>query len=303
MSEANGPKISKRQNPFSQVANHPLRNPELSLKAKGLYAVIQSFINIPGFTLYKGTLMNVCSEGKDAFESAWKELKKSGYLRQQRISTGKGHFSYEYELLDFPEPNTENPVPENPDTVNPCVVYPYMENHVDNKKNEKNKNDLKNNDYSIFQHECQTNERKNELIPLSIEEEIRSNTFSGRYSYLDYVEFTKEQLEFYRLKSLTFYVDESNRESAAMEWVYLISDLYISQEKEIIINGSRYNMGVVKQKLLLLDFILMLGIFQNFEKLKGQKSIKNPRSYMIASLINAHSASGVTANSIEEKLF
>ena len=150
MSENNDGKITKRENPFSQVANHPLRNPKLSLKAKGLYAVIQSYINIPDFILYKNTLLHSCSEGKDAFESAWKELKNAGYLVQNRISQGKGRFSYNYILLDIPEsektPQPGNPVPENPDTVNPVMEKPHTENQGCIKKNEVNNTELNNTD-------------------------------------------------------------------------------------------------------------------------------------------------------------
>lgn len=36
----------KRQNPFAQVSNEALHNTELSCKARGLYAIIQSYITI-----------------------------------------------------------------------------------------------------------------------------------------------------------------------------------------------------------------------------------------------------------------
>ena len=85
---------------FSQVSNTALRDTELSLKAKGLYALIQSYITIENFTLYKSTLKNSCIEGEKAFESTWKELKEKGYLIQYRMQTSKGTYYYEYELLD-----------------------------------------------------------------------------------------------------------------------------------------------------------------------------------------------------------
>lgn len=37
----------KRQNPFAQVSNEALHNTELSCKARGLYAIIQSYILEP----------------------------------------------------------------------------------------------------------------------------------------------------------------------------------------------------------------------------------------------------------------
>jgi len=85
---------------FSQVSNHAIRDNELSMKAKGLYALIQSYITIENFILYKNTLKKQCKEGEKAFESAWKELKVRGYLLQNRHKHSNGTFYYEYELLD-----------------------------------------------------------------------------------------------------------------------------------------------------------------------------------------------------------
>lgn len=91
---------------FTQVSNVALRDSSLSLKAKGLYALIQSYLTIEDFTLYKNTLKKHLKEGEKAFESAWKELKNAAYLIQYRLQDPKTkQFYYEYELLD--EPNIE----------------------------------------------------------------------------------------------------------------------------------------------------------------------------------------------------
>ena len=91
---------------FTQVSNNVLRQQSgLTLKARGLFGLIQSYITIPNFTLYKATLRKECVEGKKSFESAWKELKDKGFLLQYRLQDDKGCFFYEYELLD--EPNLE----------------------------------------------------------------------------------------------------------------------------------------------------------------------------------------------------
>lgn len=119
---------------FTQVSNVALRDTKLSLKAKGLYALIQSYITIEDFTLYKNHLSKQCKEGRDGFHSAWNELIKAGYLKQYRIRNEKGVFYYEYDLLDTPEPITENPHTENPYTENPHTVNPCIYKET-NKKN------------------------------------------------------------------------------------------------------------------------------------------------------------------------
>lgn len=109
--ETSGGRFRKKRTNFSMVSNNIIRDDTVSLKAKGLYALIQSYITIEDFTLYKGFLQSKCCEGKKAFDSAWKELKETGYLVQYRMQdqTTKQIF-WEYELLDeLPEkPHTQN---------------------------------------------------------------------------------------------------------------------------------------------------------------------------------------------------
>lgn len=100
---------------FSMIPNDLIQNEAISLKAKGLYALIQSYITREDFDLYKTFLMSKCHEGKAAFETAWKELKLAGYLKAHRMQGEKGRFYYEYELLDVPELEKEaeeTPKPE-----------------------------------------------------------------------------------------------------------------------------------------------------------------------------------------------
>ena len=52
----------RRTVPFTQVSNSALEDKTLSLKAKGLYSIIQRYITIPNFILYKGHLMSICTE-------------------------------------------------------------------------------------------------------------------------------------------------------------------------------------------------------------------------------------------------
>ena len=87
---------------FAMVSNNALRDQELSLKAKGLYSLIQSYITIPDFILYKNFLRKQCLEGDSAFNTAWKELKEQGYLIQYKLQDKvTKQFYYEYELLDI----------------------------------------------------------------------------------------------------------------------------------------------------------------------------------------------------------
>ena len=95
-------KFKQKKVKFSQVSNIAIRDKNLSLRAKGLYTLIQSYITIEGFTLYKKMLTNQSTEGRDSFNKAWNELKDNGYLIVTE-SRYNGAFCYEYELVDEPE--------------------------------------------------------------------------------------------------------------------------------------------------------------------------------------------------------
>ncbi len=93
---------------FAQISNTALWDDNLSLKAKGLYSLIQSLITIPGMDLRIWKIKAKCKEKDKAFESSWSELKKNGYLKQYRIPSGaKGAFKYEYDLLFEPDLKTK----------------------------------------------------------------------------------------------------------------------------------------------------------------------------------------------------
>lgn len=84
---------------FTIVSSEVLKNKELSLKAKGLFALIVSYISIPNFILYKSFLMEQSSDGTNSFNTAWKELLNAGYLTMQKVNTCNG-FTYIYDIND-----------------------------------------------------------------------------------------------------------------------------------------------------------------------------------------------------------
>ena len=126
----------KKKTSFAQVSNSALRDETLSLKAKGLLALIESYLSLDNFTLYKQFLINKSSDGETAFRSAWKELKDKGYLIQYRLKNEETkQFYYEYEVCD--NPYVEKPYVENPHVANtppsPCDEFPHVDNpHVAN---------------------------------------------------------------------------------------------------------------------------------------------------------------------------
>jgi len=89
----------RSKNGYTVVQNGITRDRNISLKAKGLYLVIQANITMPGKKWSKEDFKNMTCEGNKAFDSAWNELKKNGYLRVHMYSNGHT-WTVEYELLD-----------------------------------------------------------------------------------------------------------------------------------------------------------------------------------------------------------
>ena len=90
------------QKGFTKIENMLIRDTRLSLKAKGLYCLIKSYITCPDIELTKPFIFYHCSEGKKACESAWNELKSKGYLKVY-LSPSSGGWKAKIELLDTPK--------------------------------------------------------------------------------------------------------------------------------------------------------------------------------------------------------
>lgn len=87
---------------YTTIYNEVLRDSTLSLDAKGLFAVIKSFIGLPGFALSKRRLGYACSDSSYLLNAAWKELKQKGYLQHYFSQSENGAFCHVYNLMQYP---------------------------------------------------------------------------------------------------------------------------------------------------------------------------------------------------------
>ena len=87
---------------YTTIYNEVLRDRTLSLDAKGLFAVIKSFIGLPGFALSKRRLSYACSDSGYLLNAAWKELKQKGYLQHYFSQSENGAFCHVYNLMQHP---------------------------------------------------------------------------------------------------------------------------------------------------------------------------------------------------------
>ena len=87
---------------YTTIYNEVLRDSTLSLDAKGLFAVIKSFVGLPDFALSKRRLGYACSDSAYLLNAAWKELKQKGYLQHYFSQAENGAFCHVYNLMQHP---------------------------------------------------------------------------------------------------------------------------------------------------------------------------------------------------------
>ena len=92
---------------YTTIYNEVLRDSTLSLDAKGLFAVIKSFIGLPDFALSKRRLGYACSDSGYLLNAAWKELKQKGYLQHYFSQSENGAFCHVYNLMQHPSAPVE----------------------------------------------------------------------------------------------------------------------------------------------------------------------------------------------------
>jgi hypothetical protein len=112
---------------FGAAPNDLLNNPEISFRAKGLYAFINSKPQDWDFSVE--SIANQNKEGKDAIRAAIKELEANGYLIRQKYKDSFGQFHIQYLLI-------ENPMAENPTTENSDGGKPLQPNKKELTKKE-----------------------------------------------------------------------------------------------------------------------------------------------------------------------
>lgn len=128
-------KLHKKQAPFTQVPNELLLDRRLSLKAKGLYALMYS--KPDDWTFYESALIAESKDGKDAVHAALKELIETGWLLRSRERHDGRFTAYDYELLvdqsgkaDAANPQRESrsgkPASTNTDPINTDEIIPPM---------------------------------------------------------------------------------------------------------------------------------------------------------------------------------
>ena len=173
----------ERNNGYTVMSNHHLRNKELTLKAKGLLSQMLSLPENWDYTLKGLSLIN--REQIDAIREAVRELEKAGYIVRTRERDEKGRLrGADYVIYELPQipksdlPTLENPTLDNPTQENPTLEKPTQENPTQLNK-DISRTDLSKKDKSITDvSSTDTHRQRSKQLPCALLH--RDGVFVGR---------------------------------------------------------------------------------------------------------------------------
>lgn len=117
-------KIEKNQN-YTVMSNHHLRDRNLSYKAKGLLSFMLSLPDDWDYSL--AGLCSISKESRDGIRSILKELQEHHYVEIEKVRGYKGYFEYNYLIYEVPYFISLENEQSNPDMENPHLDTPNVE--------------------------------------------------------------------------------------------------------------------------------------------------------------------------------
>ena len=261
---------------YTVMANHHLRNTELSLKAKGLLSLMLSLPEEWNYTT-KG-LAHICKDGVDSICAGVRELEDHGYVVRERIRNSNGQLgAIEYTILEQPqEPKREKPERENPVQANPVLDYPVLgkpeqENPAQlntYRTNKDESNTLSANPYPINSYPINPIADQMGLDGMDV-----------------YREIVKENIEYDIMKDN--FPDDHERLDEIVE---LMAETLASKKATFCIAGDTYPASTVKFKLLKINSLHIQYVFECLNK--NTTEVRNIKKYLLATLFNAPSTMG-----------
>ena len=288
----------RRKNGYTIVQNSIARDKNISMKAKGLYLIIQSYITMPDKEWHKNDFTNMVAEGKSAFDSAWKELKDAGYLKVYIYSYGKGT-RREYELLDeakdgpseiYVKANSESDTSE---TVENAGFVQLPENQVPGNQvpgiqglgNQEHGNQVLGNHESG--EDINTRDNTKDLLNNINNKTININPLhpqtetSPQGKSEEDEERVKEQIDYSRLVR----IHPANKELLAYILQQMKEMLYETKSRTELSTGKYEDSALVKEHIEKISFDDIENLLKMLPD-KDENNIKNPKGYIRTCLYN-----------------
>ncbi len=266
---------------YTVMSNHHLRNPDLTLKAKGLLSQMLSLPENWDYTL-KG-LSSINKESIDAIRTAVWELEKAGYITRRQGRDDKGKMTaIEYTIFEQPQPpqlenpTTDNPVLENPMSDNPTTENPVSENPTQLNK-ELSSKDLQNKDL--------LNNHSIPILSTPLTAETATPERKGsEYTNMDavraYEEVIKDNIEY------AYLIQDRNIDRGMLdEIVSLMLETVCTRRKVVRIAGDDYPAELVKSKFMKLNSSHIQFVIDCMHQ--NTTKIRNIKKYLLAVLFNA----------------
>ena len=277
----------ERNNGYTVMSNHHLRNKELTLKAKGLLSQMLSLPENWDYTLKGLSLIN--REQIDAIREAVRELEKAGYIVRTRERDEKGRLrGADYVIYELPQiPKSDLPTLENPTLDNPTQENPTQLNK------DISRTDLSKKDKSI------TDVSSTDSIPILSPNPFPLTGDEGQAAappdrkrketadreneaFKIYREIILDNIEYEHLCQYDM-VDKEMLD----EIVDIMLETVCSSRKKIRIAGDDYPAELVKSKFMKLDSSHIQFVFDCMKE--NTTKICNIRQYLRAVLFNAPS--------------
>ena len=271
-------RVEKNQN-YTVMSNHHLRNTDLSLKSKGLLSQMLSLPEEWDYTL-KG-LSKINREGIDAIREAIRELERAGYVTRTRVRNEKGQLgAADYVIHEFPMPPNpilENPTQGKPISENPTLDNPMQENPMQLNK-ELSSKELSNTDL-LNNHSIpilSTLSRQEAAQP----QERKGNGYTNMDAVRAYEEVIKDNIEY------AYLVQDKNIDRGMLdEIVSLMLETVCTRRKVVRIAGDDYPAELVKSKFMKLNSSHIQFVIDCMHQ--NTTKIRNIKKYLLAVLFNA----------------
>ena len=279
---------------YTVMANHHLRNIELSLKAKGLLSLMLSLPEDWDYTT-KG-LACICKDGIDSINTTIRELEANGYIIRRRLRNEKGQLTTtEYTIFEKPQNIDNSPSShkgENPILDNPMLGKPIQEKPILEKP--KQAKPILENPHQLSTNILNTKKSNTDLLNMDVSNPNQSNPHQSsrerqkpmRYDEIgcDSVEEVKEMV----LKNLEYeYIKNEHNRERLDEIVDLMVETLCSTKEIINVAGDDYPAKLVKEKLLRINSLHIDYVFECLGKTTTY--IRNIKRYLLATLFNAPS--------------
>ena len=272
---------------YTVMANHHLRNTELSLKAKGLLSLMLSLPETWDYTTRGLSL--ICKDGIDSINTTKKELEAQGYITRKRVRNEKGQLTTtEYVIYEQPQgientdvpPKRENPILDNPVLGNPILEKPKQGEPILENPHQLNTN-ISNTD--LLNKEGLNIHQSN---PYPSSKELKKKMGYDTIG-CDSVEEVRELV----LENIEYeYIKYSHDRERLNEIVDLMVETLCSTKDIINVSGDDYPAQLVKEKLLRINSLHIDYVFECLKKTTTY--IRNIKRYLLATLFNAPSTIG-----------